>query len=316
MDRKIVRYLMEGNNVEMKKSIFKWLLIILFLPIIIGCSSDADNQVEETSDKSGIMTSFEIECEENLFFSRYDVDMYIDDEYVGTIIHGYTEMFEKNIEKGQHSVKFTNSSDSEVVGNIKIKIEKEETFQIKLFCYSSKISVELISGTIVQDENHDEENTEEEKVNNDHDNENIEKENTDNKEEQVDKEVIYTPENCPEFAELLSLKDESNPKISSFATKYKGEKLEFDANIAALSNHENYNTRYDFLILAGDYNEIQVSGPNFQFNDVNIFDLNLTGDNVPDSLTTGMNIHVIAIVEEYDSNTGLFKLDPVETRVR
>ena len=49
---------------------------------------------------------------------------------------------------------------------------------------------------------------------------------------------------------------------------------------------------------------------------VNVFDLNLVGDNIPDSLATGMNIHIIAIVDEYDSNSGLFQLVPVETRMR
>ena len=50
--------------------------------------------------------------------------------------------------------------------------------------------------------------------------------------------------------------------------------------------------------------------------DVNVFDLNLVGDNIPDSLATGMSIHIIAIVDEYDSNSGLFQLVPVETRMR
>lgn len=83
-----------------------------------------------------------------------------------------------------------------------------------------------------------------------------------------------------------------------------------------MSYHENYNTRFDFLILGGDYSETSVLGSYFQLSDVNVFDLNLVGDNILDSLATGMNIHIIAIVDEYDSNSGLFQLVPVETRMR
>lgn len=35
-----------------------------------------------------------------------------------------------------------------------------------------------------------------------------------------------------------------------------------------------------------------------------------------DSFEKGLNIHAIAIVDEYDSNSGLFKLKPVEIRMR
>ena len=67
-----------------------------------------------------------------------------------------------------------------------------------------------------------------------------------NPKEEVE-DVILTPDNCPELEELLTLKDEFDPKISDFASKYAGDKIEFDANIASMSYHENYNTRFDFF---------------------------------------------------------------------
>lgn len=45
-----------------------------------------------------------------------------------------------------------------------------------------------------------------------------------------------------------------------------------------MSYHENYNTKFDFLILGGDYSEMSVLGSYFQFNDVSVFDLNLVRD--------------------------------------
>ncbi|MCD7892364.1 MAG: DUF4839 domain-containing protein [Erysipelotrichaceae bacterium] len=129
-------------------------------------------------------------------------------------------------------------------------------------------------------------------------------------------EEILNTSNCEEFAELLTLKDEFDSSIGSFAEKYKGRQIEFDANVVSVTNHDDYTTRFDFLILSGDYSETSVSGPYFQFEDKNYYDLNLVGDDVPDSLEVGMNIHVIATVKKYDSNTGLFKLDPVEISIR
>ena len=115
---------------------------------------------------------------------------------------------------------------------------------------------------------------------------------------------------------MLSLKDEFDPSIAEFASKYQGRAIEFDGNVAYVSSHEGYSTRFDYLIYAGDYSGSIVSGPSFQFEDVNYYDLHLEGDNVPDSFEVGLNIHVVAKIEQYDSGAGLFKLDPVKITIR
>ncbi|MCC3359555.1 DUF4839 domain-containing protein [Bacillus sp. REN16] len=127
---------------------------------------------------------------------------------------------------------------------------------------------------------------------------------------------ILTIDNCKELAEILSTKNESDPLIKEFAQKYAGRTIEFDGNTAYVSNHGKYKTRFDYLIYAGDYSETTFSGPNFQFEDVNYSDLNLTGDNVPDTFGAGLNIRITATVEEYDENTGLFQLEPVSIKMR
>lgn len=127
---------------------------------------------------------------------------------------------------------------------------------------------------------------------------------------------IVTVENNEEFASLLLLKNEFDPSINTFAKKYAGLTIEFDCNIAFMGPHGDYTTRYDILILAGDYSEDSASGPYFQFVDVNISDLNLTGDNIPDYIGTGDNLHILAIVESFNENSGLFLLKPIETVVR
>lgn len=145
--------------------------------------------------------------------------------------------------------------------------------------------------------------------------ESVEKEEDESSE--TKEEDIITVENNEEFFALLKTKDDtSDPVIAEFAKKYAGRTIEFDGNIAYMSNHDNYKTRYDFLILAGDYSENTTTGPNFQFRDVSAFDLKLIGDNIPDFVGQGDNLHFVAKIIEFDQTQGLFFIDPVSTTVR
>lgn len=124
-----------------------------------------------------------------------------------------------------------------------------------------------------------------------------------------------TVKNNEALAALLAGSEGDYKRIKQFATTYAGETIEFDGNIAYMNPHGSNKTRYDILIYAGDYSETSSIGPNFQFRDVNVFDLHLTGK-VPDGIGMGDNLHIVARVGEFSPNTGLFLLEPVSTRVR
>ncbi|WP_438349253.1 DUF4839 domain-containing protein [Paenibacillus sp. FA6] len=138
----------------------------------------------------------------------------------------------------------------------------------------------------------------------------------DNSSAEKTEEEILTVDNNKELAEILSTKDESSTLFKEFAQKYAGRTIEFDGNTAYVSKHENYKTRFNYLIFAGDYSTTTFSGPEFQFRNVNYFDLHLTGDNIPDPFGVGLNIRIIATVEEYDENPGLILLKPVSIKMR
>lgn len=138
----------------------------------------------------------------------------------------------------------------------------------------------------------------------------------DNSNTEKPKEEILTVDNNKELAEILSTKDESSPLFKEFAQKYAGRTIEFDGNTAYVSKHGNYETRFNYLIFAGDYSTTTFSGPEFQFRNVNYYDLHLTGDNIPDPFGVGLNIRIIATVEEYDENPGLILLKPVSIKMR
>ncbi len=125
-------------------------------------------------------------------------------------------------------------------------------------------------------------------------------------------EPNLTVDNCPELAEMLANKAEIDPSYSSFATKYSGKIIEFDGRIDYCTKHGNYNTRFDYLVSAGDYDPDHQIGPYFKFEDVNYSDLNTDLDTV----SVGLNVRIVAKVVSFDSNSGLFYLDPISVTGR
>lgn len=123
-----------------------------------------------------------------------------------------------------------------------------------------------------------------------------------------------TVENCEEMADIFSNKEEFRPEYKTFAALHAGDEMEFDAFIADVQNHGDYTTRWDFLLMYGDYVDENTigNGPYLQFQDVGRFDLGYDGD----GLHAGMNVHVIAKVQSYDENRGILVLTPVEVSDR
>ena len=99
-------------------------------------------------DEPEYAVSLEIECVENLLFSKYDVDVYVDDSMQGTISHGTTETYNLNLTKGVYEIKFVSAEDDEVTGGVSIDIYQDESLKYKISCTSSQINVETIQGTV------------------------------------------------------------------------------------------------------------------------------------------------------------------------
>ena len=121
-----------------------------------------------------------------------------------------------------------------------------------------------------------------------------------------------TVSNCPELASILSNAAEIDDSYAAFAAKYKGRIVEFDGSVDYCTNHGDYKTRFDYLLSAGDYDSDHQIGPTFKFDDVSYSDL---GTDL-DSVGIGQNVHIVAEVLSFDSNTGLFYLEPVSVTGR
>ncbi len=286
----------------------KKFIAVIFAVIVIGLTACQSEQSETNQEEEMQVEKFtvqvEIACEENLLFSRYDVNIFIDDELLGTLEHGATDTYTAELVEGKHTLKAEKEDESDVDGTVEFEVSENTELSYQLSLSRNQIEIEKIEKE--QDVPQKEEKIDEEST----------KKIKDTEENKDDAEEVLNVNNCEELAALLSLKDGFDPSIAEFASKYQGRTIEFDGNVAYVSSHEGNNTRFDYLIYAGDYSESEVSGPSFQFEDVNYYDLHLEGDNVPDTFDVGLNIHVVAKIEEYDSGTGLFKLDPVKITIR
>ncbi len=131
-----------------------------------------------------------------------------------------------------------------------------------------------------------------------------------------DNEVI-TASNNDEFAAILKIGDYCSPVIAAFAKKYQGATVKFDGSIVSMGPHDDYKTRYDILLAPGDYSEnAGAFGAAMIFQDVNIFDLNLAGSDIPDTVGLGDNLRITAQIDVFNSGGCLLLLTPISTEIR
>jgi hypothetical protein len=126
---------------------------------------------------------------------------------------------------------------------------------------------------------------------------------------------VITPQNNPEFAALLKA-DYCDDANLDFANRHEGETVAFNGSIVNMASRGDYDTRYDFLLGPGDKGPKTTAGPAFKYEDVNIFDLRLTGKQIPATVGAGDKFRFVAKVGEFNADQCLFFLDPVSTEVR
>lgn len=146
--------------------------------------------------------------------------------------------------------------------------------------------------------------------------EGIDNETDEDNEEVTENEVVLNIDNCPELSKILKDKSDSVALYEEFADKYYNRTIEFDGCVTNITQFEDYNTRYDVLVSAGDFDENHQNGPIFKFENVNSFDLGLTAYKLTAQLSTGSNIHIKAKVERYNRDNGIFYLEPIEITKR
>lgn len=83
-----------------------------------------------------------IDFVENLIFSKYDIEMSIDDNLQETLSHGQDGDYEYELTVGEHKLTFLNAEDSNIKGEVTIEVKSDLKASYKISCYSSEIRVE------------------------------------------------------------------------------------------------------------------------------------------------------------------------------
>ena len=136
------------------------------------------------------------------------------------------------------------------------------------------------------------------------------------KKKEDDSQEILTIDNCPDLASVLSNTADVDDSYTDFSTKYRDKTIQFDGRIDYLVNHDNYDTRYDILVSAGDYDPDSQIGPTFKFENVNAYNLGLESLFLENEIAVGDNVRITATVGEYNDDTGIFFLMPVKIEQR
>lgn len=117
-----------------------------------------------------------------------------------------------------------------------------------------------------------------------------------------------TVDNNPEFLAVLNNNTDDDSSYIAFADKYNNQIIEFDGHIEYLGLYENYDTRWETLIISGDWAgwETSYTGPVFKTQDFNMQEVKFEG-----LMETELNVHVVGRITEYNETQQLFFIDPI-----
>lgn len=135
--------------------------------------------------------------------------------------------------------------------------------------------------------------------------------------QQTNVEEIYNSLNS-DIANILSKRNPTEIELCDFVNEFKGKTIEFDAYVNNIMTHDNYKTRYDILLMVGDYvNDDHVSpGPIFKIVNANSHDLGNNSLYLPSFMKYGTNVHVVARVENYNQSSGVVELKSILVKER
>lgn len=129
------------------------------------------------------------------------------------------------------------------------------------------------------------------------------------------KAANITVDNNAEFASLMRMENfDDADSLRQFSNMHRGDVIEFEGCIVVVVPHKDYNTRFDVLLIGGDYDANRtVTGPVFWYENVNYYDMNVIGS---DTVTQGMNFRVVAKIDNFNEEGCCIMLDPVSMEYR
>ena len=126
------------------KRIFKLIFGIVFIMFIVSCGGKGVKK-EEDPNLPKYSVEINIKCDGNLFFSKYDVDVYIDDDKVVTVKHGENYVDIVKLTEGKHTLIFKKKNDKSVDGKVEFLIKEDTKLNYQIHCNSDKVSIKEIA---------------------------------------------------------------------------------------------------------------------------------------------------------------------------
>lgn len=133
----------------------------------------------------------------------------------------------------------------------------------------------------------------------------------------ADSNEVITIDNNTDFAEIMSIKGDNDPKFDEFAKKYMYKTIEFDGNIILFQKHPNKKTRYDVMFMGGNYIDADTfnPGPTFRVQDVGMYEL-AKDSSAPEYIKVGLNGHYKFKIVGYRSDSAIFEVQIEEIKYR
>lgn len=140
---------------------------------------------------------------------------------------------------------------------------------------------------------------------------------TNSTETTVDLNEVITIDNNADFAEIMAIKGDNDPKFDEFAKKYMYKTIEFDGNIIFFQKHPNKKTRYDVMFMGGNYIDADTfnPGPTFRVQDVGMYEL-AKDSSAPEYIKVGLNGHYKFKIVGYRSDSAIFEVKIEEIKYR
>ena len=110
---------------------------IIVLSAVLGSKGGAETEAPED-----VQFFLEITSKENLIFSRYDVEVVLDDEVLGVLEHGGYFSQRIILSSGNHTVSLTKTDDSSVDGELSINVTPDEHAPMyEASCHSDRVEI-------------------------------------------------------------------------------------------------------------------------------------------------------------------------------
>lgn len=83
-----------------------------------------------------------VNCKANMLFSKYDVDVYVDEEKIGTVEHGASREYELVVRDGRHTITFMKAESDVIKNEVAVDVQEHKDLVFDLTCGTSEITAE------------------------------------------------------------------------------------------------------------------------------------------------------------------------------